>query len=303
MCGEEGVCGGAVNAWWCIKYCEEGEPYGLSVEGMQSMIRESQAILRKCKKHFESSRLSKTTFVYGCICRRLLWLYKNRYAMRRISEATRKKFDAGHVIGELAQRLFPDGVDASAIDADRVIDMTRVSLPFNIRQQLWLQQTDAWFRTRTVYEAAFVYDDVFAAVDILVNADGRHIAYEVKSHRSVTDTILRDCALQYYVISRSCRLDDFFIVYVDENYLDELGLTVEEVTDENVDIERLFVVESVMSRILPMQDEIRAKVRECKDVLAHGEPAVEPGEQCSTPYECMFAHYCRRGADYSDGYY
>ena len=70
--GRKAYAEAAVNAWWCVKYCEEGEPYGMSVEGMQSMIRESQAILRKCKKHFESSRLSKTTFVYGCICRRLL---------------------------------------------------------------------------------------------------------------------------------------------------------------------------------------------------------------------------------------
>lgn len=282
----------AVNAFWCLKYCEQGEPYGMSNQKLSRAKSEAWSVLRSCSRKFKSSKLSKITFVYGTICPKLLWLYKNKYNLRRISEVTQKKFDGGHIIGALAQKLFPNGVDASDLDAERVIDMSRFSLPFNLKQQLWLDRTLNFYQKHTVYEAAFVYDDVFAAVDILVNASDGYTAYEVKNSKIITEMLLKDCALQYYVINKNCELKDFFLVYINEQYLEEIQIPIEELTESNVDIERLFIIESVLSRILPMQEEIRGQIENCKTILSKQEPSVEMGSQCSSPYECMFTYYC-----------
>lgn len=283
----------AINAYWCVKYCEEGEPYCMPLEDFRRAETEAWQIMRTCSRKFKSSKLSKTTFVYGTICPKLLWLYKNKYNLRRVSRETQRKFDEGHIMGSLAQRLFPDGIDASDVDSERVIDMCRFYLPFNLKQQLWLNRTNEYYRDHTVYEAAFVYNDVFAAVDILTRGANGHVAYEVKCSRAVTDTFLKDCALQYYVISRNIALEDFFLIYVNERYLDEIQIPFREVNESNVDMERLFIKESVLSRILPLQEEIKSEIENCKSVLSQGEPSVEMGAQCTSPYECMFTHYCK----------
>lgn len=283
----------AISAYWCVKYCEQGETYGMSCEELSRTESEARSIMRSCSRKFKSSKLSKTTFVYGTICPKLLWLYKNEYNLRRVSNETQKKFDEGHIIGTLAQQLFPDGIDASDVDSERIIDMSRFHLPFNLKQQLWLNRTEEYYHDHTVYEAAFVYNDVFAAIDILTKGTNGHIGYEVKSSKSITETLLKDCALQYYVISKNCKLEDLFLVYVNEQYLDSIQVSLGEMNESNVDMERLFIKESVLSRILPLQEEIRSKIEFCKSVLSGGEPSVKIGSQCTYPYECMFTQYCK----------
>ena len=283
----------AVNAFWCVKYCEQGEPYGMSWKEILKAKSEALFILGSCSRKFKSSKLSKTTFVYGTICPKLLWLYKNKYNLRKISEETHKKFDIGHRLGALAQKLFPNGIDASNLNSECIIDMSRFSLPFNLKQQLWLNNTKYFYQEHTVYEAAFVYDDVFAAVDILTNDSNEHTAYEVKSCTAINETLLTDCALQYYVINHNCKLKDFFLVYLNEQYINEIKIPLEEINELNVDIDRLFIKESVLFRIMQLQDRIRNQIKSCKSILSKKEPSVEMGPQCKSPYECMFTHYCK----------
>ena len=115
----------AVSAYWCVKYCEQGEPYGMSCEELSRTEAEARSIMRSCSRKFIGSKLSKTTFVYGTICPKLLWLYKYEYNLRRVSKETQKKFDEGHIIGTLAQQLFPDGIDASDVDSEHIIQFTK----------------------------------------------------------------------------------------------------------------------------------------------------------------------------------
>jgi hypothetical protein len=170
--------------------------------------------------------------------------------------------------------------------------MTRISLPFNLKQQQWIARTQKSYKEKTVYEAAFTFDEVFAAVDILDKTEVGHIAYEVKCSQAITETFLKDCALQYYVISKNCKLDDFFLIYVNKDYLEEVNIPMDKMNASNVDIHRLFKIESVLSKILPMQDYISEKIKTCKSIIRKGEPAVATGMQCDNPYECMFKHYC-----------
>lgn len=282
----------AINAYWCVQYCEQGEPYGIPNEELRNSEYQARKIYIKASKKFRNSILSKTTFIYGTICPKLLWLYKNKYNLRKVSENTQRKFEAGHNIGYLAQSLFPNGIDASAFDSDRIIDGSKISLPFSLKQQLWTTQTQKLFKVNTVYEAAFVYDDVFAAVDILNKTEFGYIAYEVKCSDAITETFLKDCALQYYVISKNCKLDDFYLIYLNRDYLEEAQIPLDKINASNVDIRRLFKIESVLSKILPLQVYILENIKGCKSILKKGEPSIATGSQCDTPYECMYKQYC-----------
>ena len=65
------------------------------------------------RSHLKTATLSKSSFVMGCQCTKLMWLHKYKYAERKVLVETQSKFDRGHIIGDLAQHLFPDGIDAS----------------------------------------------------------------------------------------------------------------------------------------------------------------------------------------------
>ena len=82
---------------------------------------------------------------------------------------------------------------------------------------------------------------MIVALDVLVkNAQGWK-AYEVKSSTSVSDTYVKDAAIQYYTILNSgIDLKDISIVYINNQYVKEGKLKIDE----------LFTIESVKDRVL-----------------------------------------------------
>ncbi len=60
------------------------------------------------------SRLSKSTFIRGLQCEKSLYLYKHHYRLKDPTPSSLQAvFDQGTNIGILAQKLFPNGADAS----------------------------------------------------------------------------------------------------------------------------------------------------------------------------------------------
>ena len=217
--------------------------------------------------------LSKSTFMKGCQCPKALWLYKHKPELKtEVSEQQQAIFDQGTSVGKLAEQLFPDGVDA------------RPENTFAYQQSVVDTQKYILEGHKVIYEAAFQYDQVLAALDILVCNRGKWKAYEVKSSTSVSDAILQDAALQYYVITQSgLPLVDFSIVYINNEY----------VREGDLDVQKLFVIESVLEKILELQPMIAAKIPELKRVaMLVKEPKRDIGPHCSDPYGCDFMEHC-----------
>jgi len=217
--------------------------------------------------------LSKSTFMMGMQCPKRLWFYKNRPDLRpEISEAQQMVFTKGTNTGLLAQQLFPGGKDATPVDY--------FSYPAAIRQ------TYAWisYGETIIYEPAFQYDQVMAAMDILVNKNGRWHAYEVKASNEVKDQFITDAALQYYVITNAgLPLADISIIHLNRDYVRKGAL----------DLNQLFKIVSIKKDVLALQDEIRARVAENKNtLLLKTEPQKDIGPHCSDPYPCEFIGHC-----------
>ena len=120
------------------------------------------------------NRLSKSTFIRGLQCERSLYLYKHHYKLKDPTPSSLQVvFDQGTNVGILAQELFPNGVDASPENHFKMVESVGKTLDF-------ISQGET-----TIYEATFLYDDVLAALDILVKDDEGWKAYEVKSSTKV----------------------------------------------------------------------------------------------------------------------
>lgn len=290
----------AIEYWMCIQYAEHGEFPVVPDTSLESKAHDK---LRKLQSKLPYAPLSKTSFIKGCQCLKALWLYRNKYDQRFVSDELQKKFNTGHTIGEFAQHLFPLGTDASAFPELQCqlkilqgkTPLQVPNLPYKLKQNLWLRQTQDALNDsiKDIYEAAFTFNDVFAAVDILHTTDSGHIAYEVKSSFDVKDVYIHDCALQYYVISHNIGLQDIFLVYPDEDYVNSLGLGIDELTSENCDLQKLFIRKSILNDVLEMQYSIEQELKTIKPILSQkSEPKIDMGEQCSSPYECDFKRYC-----------
>src|SRR3989304_7903720 len=73
-----------------------------------------------------SIMLSKSRYLNGLQCPRLLWIASNQ--PERIPEpdaSTQHIFDQGHLVGELAKKLLPEGIDVPNDDFMANIAMTK----------------------------------------------------------------------------------------------------------------------------------------------------------------------------------
>ncbi len=218
--------------------------------------------------------LSKSTFIRGNQCLKSLYLHKKRPFLRdKLSPEQLAKFKRGSRLGILARQLFPGGIDLTPRSPSqyqkRVLETTEI-----IRQGKY----------DTLYEAVFQFDQLLIMLDILNRKDGEWYGYEVKSSLKISDTYLLDAAFQYYVITNSgLKLNDIFLVYVNKDYL----------FDEDLRLNDIFIFESVLEKVLELQDYVKEKVMEEKATLQlKSSPKIDVGMHCLSPYPCDFTGHC-----------
>ena len=226
-------------------------------------------------------QLSKSTFMRGVKCEKNLYLNKHHKELRDdISEQQQAIFSQGTKVGELAQELFPGGIDLtpeSFYDFEASIIKTRQAIADG---------------EAVIYEAAFLFDGVLAAMDILVKSDNGYKAYEVKSSTQVHEQYIQDVALQAYVIE-SCNviLEDVSVVHINNQY----------VKNGPLDIHELFTIVSIKEDIRNFKVAVPNLIARFKNVLKSNEiPKVPIGKHCNSPYSCDFLGHCWKNVpDYS----
>lgn len=76
--------------------------------------------------------LSKIKYLNGLQCHKYLWLlFNDKDKVLGPDTSTQHIFDEGHRIGELAKRLFPDGIDIPSDDFIGNLNKTREALKEN----------------------------------------------------------------------------------------------------------------------------------------------------------------------------
>lgn len=218
--------------------------------------------------------LSKSGFIRGLQCHKSLYLNRFHSDVRDpISAEQKAKFDRGHTVGTIAQRLFPNGVD--------VRKTAGLSIPTVIRQTRELIEKGE----TVIYEAGFEFEGIIIIMDILVKDEKGWSAYEVKSSPEIKEVYRLDAAFQSYIIRKSgLILEDISIVYVTEAYT---GQEIEHPWT-------YFRMESIQEYALLKYAYFEKEILSQKMMLAlHRLPVIEMGEQCDNPYPCDFKGFCR----------
>jgi CRISPR/Cas system-associated exonuclease Cas4 (RecB family) len=214
--------------------------------------------------------LSKSRLMRGLQCEKNLWLNLHKPELEpKADAATQMQFDEGNEVGELARKLAGKGtlIDTPHFEYQKAYDTT----------QLAIKSGD-----KLIFEAAFLFEDLFARADILKkDKNGWHLI-EVKKSTSVKDYHITDSAIQTYIIesaglkikSTSIRFISNEVVYPD----------VEDIF-ETRDVTGL--VRTFMDKALEKQlSELRTAIDTKK------EPKIKIGEHCGDPFDCPFKSYC-----------
>jgi hypothetical protein len=215
-------------------------------------------------------RLSKSRFMDGTQCMKMLWWKVHEPdapELAVVDASTQAIFDRGHQVGELARQHVPGGVliDEPYYEIDARVASTAKALAAG---------------APVVYEASFLQDDVYVAVDIIERSGDGFVLSEVKSTLDVKEQHVTDAAVQLHVARRA-----------------GLPVTRAEIMHLNrdcthPDLSNLFVRENVTKPAQTIMKAVPQTVKRQLEVLQGPLPDVAPGDHCSDPYDCPFIGRC-----------
>lgn len=212
--------------------------------------------------------ISKTDFMRGMQCRKMLWLDKHKPSLKVIPPEVQQRLDAGNDFGDRAMAMFGDYEEMTVYQPGTSYPDTKAMVAKT------LEHLDKG--TPVICEAAFIYYNNYCALDILRKTSTGYDIYEVKNAPAVYDQFVRDVGFQYYIVSRcKVKIGNIYIV-----------------THAN-DEENPFVINDVTEQAKAYAKWVNDNIWDLNRMQKEPEEVqVEVGEQCSKPYECWYYRYC-----------
>jgi hypothetical protein len=212
--------------------------------------------------------LSKSKYINGLQCPRLLWVATNEPYRIQISDETIAIFDQGQEIGHLAQQLYPEGIVIGGNFGENLR---------HTRQTLALR--------RVLFEPGFSAPGLYCRLDILVPASASEWdVIEVKSTTRVKKEHLDDLAFQRHVcMLNGLDIRRFFLAHLNPEY----------VRHGEICSTWLFSIEDITEEITPAADFIEQRIEDMWQTMsANCCPDGEIGTRCNEPYECPLTKEC-----------
>ena len=212
--------------------------------------------------------LTKTSFMRGIQCPRMLWLDKHRPEFKTISAEIQKRLDQGNEFGDCAMGLFGPFVEVTTFFPNTTFPDTK-SMVEKTRQHISIE-------TPVICEAAFRYNGNYCAVDILRKVVDGYELYEVKDARQVEEQHIKDAAFQAYIVSKSgINLSRICIIYHGEG-------------------DNLFACKDVTTNVIDYFRWVEENLEHLNCVATQAEEVkCTMGKHCTQPYDCWYYEYCR----------
>lgn len=217
-------------------------------------------------------RLSKTKYLNGLQCKKLLWyVYHEPEAIPGPDEATQAIFDQGHLVGDYAKKLFPAGLE---------VDHTK-SFEEGLRSTKELIS-----RRVPIFEAALTYKQCYARADILEpTGKDKWNLIEVKSSTELKEVNCHDIGFQYYLYSGAgLKINKCYLMCIDNTYIRKGEIEPRKL------LKKIDVTDEIKATY---SKTIGANVTEMVKTISDDTcPEIRIGTHCSDPYECPLIEKC-----------
>jgi predicted RecB family nuclease len=218
-------------------------------------------------------QLSKSRYVAGTQCHRLLWwkVHEPLAVELQPDKVLQDRFDQGAQVGALArERLSALGPPLSAVDLSGADRTGRIAL------------TEAAIAggAEAIFEASFVADNTYVAVDALIREGDGWRMIEVKSTSSQKEEHLPDAAVQLHVLTRAgVKVKAVEIMHLSSDF-------------RHPDQGDLFVRTDVTAEAQALLPAIPNEVTAQMKMLAGPLPDAPIGMRCHEPRDCPFMERC-----------
>ncbi len=241
--------------------------------------------------------ISKTDFIRGLQCKKMLWLDAHCPQERVIPEEVQSKLDAGNDFGDKAMGIFGAFVETTCFKEDG-----RLHYSAMIEKTKTLLES----REQVICEAAFSWYGNYCAADILRKDGDSYALYEVKNTHTVRKEFITDLGFQCLILRKSgIPLSSAFLILRGDNETKDADPCLTEKNDKeggHVRVEYIshddFTYKIVdvtkaakrMERIAEKEIFTLGKLKR-KDAIC---PSISVGEHCETPYRCWYYDFCRK---------
>jgi hypothetical protein len=213
--------------------------------------------------------LSKSRFVAGCQCHKLLWwkVHEPDAPELQPDKVLQDLFDQGRQVGELARARFPGGV--------------LIDLPYNAYAERVAATEGALAEDPpAVFEGTFIAQDTYVAIDVLEREGPGHRLIEVKSSSAQKEEHIPDVAVQAYVAAAcGVAVTRAEVMHLNKEF-------------RNPDVGELFVRTDVAAPVAAFLPAVPDELARQEAMLAGPLPDVPPGTHCFEPRACPFLERC-----------
>ena len=217
--------------------------------------------------------LSKSKFILGQQCNKSFWFNINNVEPTHPpDEGALERLSAGNEVGDISKELFPGGREVPYMPGEqlKMAEITKEYIEEGIT---------------SIYEASFIYDDIFVRVDLMNKTDKGWNIYEVKSSTRIRSYHEYDVSIQWYVLNslNFIELNDAFVVTLNNQFSKK----------DNINPIKFFNIDSVKQIAEDNQIEVKEKIHELKSIEASSnEPTIEIGPHCKKPHGCVYLGKC-----------
>lgn len=209
--------------------------------------------------------LTKSRYILGLQCLHHLWIKINqKEKVLAFSDSVQAIVDQGNLVGDLAKKLFPDGIDIPVDDfKDNIV------------------QSEAYIKQRSImFEPGIMVDNLYSRLDVLVPVgDDEWDIFEVKASSSVKELNVHDVAFQRYCCLKSnLKIRNCFLVHLNKDF----------VKDGDIDIEKLFVKTDITELVVEVSKGIKQRIDNMFKVISSKEaPPVNPEKFVKGYHDCF----------------
>jgi len=195
-----------------------------------------------------SKTITKSKYINGVQCPAFLWLEMN--VPEKIAEpnsAVIHRMEQGTLAGELATKIFPDGINIPAKNFKENLKKTQELLK----------------KRKPLFEAGFNFEtedgNIYARIDILRPAGkDKWDIIEVKSGTKIKGINLHDVSFQKYVCEKcGLKINKCILCHVNNEYVKQGEIKPEE----------LFVLEEVDEQVDDLHDGVEDKIKKLFEVI------------------------------------
>ena len=235
--------------------------------------------------------ISKTDFIRGLQCEKMLWLDAHAPEYKIIPPEVQARLDAGNDFGDKAMGIFGDFVETTTLREDGRLHFAAM-----------IEKTQALLTAQTpvICEASFTWYGNFCAADILRKEGEGYVLYEVKNTFSVRKEFITDLGFQRLLL-RKCGVKLLASKLILRGDAPPEGCTLP--PDEPFEKEEKMEHDGFIYRIVDVTKSAKITERLASErIFELGKlkrkdapmPDITPASQCDTPYRCWYYDFCHK---------